>query len=183
MAEIKSLDEQIAAYQAIDWAKAEAETPAEAALAALKLMNLQRARDKADDKAKSIESEFSQGRFKLLNEKRSDMVKVLAKELPGWGEELGTKITQHAISKGWTAEELQTLTNPRVVMALDAERKYELAQKGKAELKAKVKDVPQVVKPGAKRPIVPQSKTAMDRFKHTKSDEDAIAALESRTKR
>ena len=135
------------------------------------------------DKAKSIESEFSQGRFKLLNEKRADMVKVLAKELPGWGEELGTKITQHAISKGWTAEELQTLTNPRVVMALEAERKYELAQKGKAELKAKVKDVPQVVKPGAKRPVAPQSKTAMDRFKHTKSDEDAIAALESRVKR
>jgi len=155
--------------------------PPELEKAALQRMNLPRARDKADDKARSIEGEFSQGRFKLLNEKRADMVKVLAKDLPGWGEELGTKITQHAISKGWAAEELQTLTNPRVVMALDAERKYELAQK--AELKAKVKDVPQVVKPGAKRPIVPQSKTAMDRFKHTKSDEDAIAALESRTKR
>ena len=183
MAEIKSLDERIKAYEGIDWAKAKVETPGEAAMAAVELMELKQARQHADDKSKSIESEFSQGRFKLLNEKRADMVKVLAKDLPGWGEELGTKITQHAISKGWTAEELQTLTNPRVVMALDAERKYELAQKGKAELKAKVKDVPQVVKPGAKRPIVPQSKTAMDRFKHTKSDEDAIAALESRTKR
>lgn len=182
MAEIKSLDERIKAYDGIDWGKAKAEQPAEAAMAAVELMELKQARQQADEKAKSIESEFSQGRAKLLDEKRADMLKVLAKELPGWGEELGTKITQHAIAKGWTAQELQALTDPRVVKALDAERRYELAQKGKAELKAKVKDVPPVVKPGAKRVPVSQTDTAMARFKQTKSDDDAIAALESRSK-
>lgn len=183
MAEIRALDERIKAYEGIDWAAAKRDTPGEAAMAAVELLELKQARQQAGDKAGSIEREFLEGKNKLLSEKRADMVKVLSEKLPGWGDELGTKITQHAISKGWTAEELQTLTNPKVVMALEAERKYELAQKGKAELKAKVKDVPQVVKPGAKRPVAPQSKTAMDRFKQTKSDEDAIAALESRIKR
>jgi hypothetical protein len=182
LAEIKSLDEQIKQYEGIDWAKAKSETPAEAAMAAVELMSLKQARQEAAGKQADIERTFGDKRNALLNQKRDDMVKALAKDLPGWGEELGTKITKHAISKGWTPQELSQVTDPKVVIALDAQRKYEAAQQGKAALKTKVQNAPPVVKPGARVPVVSKADTSMARFKQSKSEEDAIAALNSRSK-
>lgn len=183
LAEIKSLDAQIDAYSKIDWAKAEAETPAEAALAALKLMNLQNARKEANDKAKAIEQEFGANRQKLHTAKRDEMLAALEKDLKGWGDELGTKITQYAVKSGFTPQEIFEVTDPRWVIAMDKARKFDAIQEGKASIKdAKTKHAPPVAKPGAKRPPVNQAADAMARLTRSKTPEDAIAAFEARAK-
>jgi len=185
MTEVKTLDKQIAAYQGIDWAKAKADNPGEAAMAAVELMSLQQARTQALSGADAAAREIAQARDSEFAARRTDMVKALSDAktgIKGWGDELGVQITQFALSNGWTPQELNNLTDPKVVKALDAQRRYEAAQKGRAELKAVVKNVPPVSKPGAKRPPVNQAVDAMARLRRSNSPDDAIAAFEARAK-
>lgn len=177
LADIKAIDARIEQYKGIDWATAKRDTPAEAALAALELMELQNARKDAQERASNIEHEFEEGRQRTHAEKRSEMVKALEKDLPGWSDELGTKLTQFAIASGISEAFLRNLTDPQVVIALNKAMKFEALQKSKGELKAKVKDAPQVVKPGAPRVKSDAKTDAMTKLRKSNSLDDAAAAF------
>lgn len=178
LATVRGIDAQIESYRGIDWAKAKAENPAGAAMAAVELLSLQDQRKEAVAAAAQVARELTEGRKRLNGEKAADMAKVLDKDLPGWRGDVGVKITQHATANGWTMDEIAAITDHRVVLALHAAAKYDALQKSKADLKGKAPSVP-VSKPGARRQQSPTA-DAMARFRNSRSDEDAIAALESR---
>lgn len=182
LAQVSVIDQQIKQLESIDFDALERDDPAQASILALKLMRAQQSRDKAVNGAQGIEAELEAERQKIDTAKRGEMLKALEKDLPGWGDELGTKITQYAIKHGFTASDLQSLTDPKVVIALNKARKFDAIQEGKAAVKTKAQNAPPVVKPGAKRPAVNPADNAMARFAKSKSDEDAIAALESRSR-
>lgn len=183
LADIKSIDARIEQYKGIDWATAKAEKPAEAALAALELMELQNARRDAQERAQNVEKEFGEGRSKINADKRDAMVAALEKDLPGWGDELGGKITSYARELGYTDGDLLQVTDPKWVIAMAKAMKYDALQKSKGEIKAKVKDAPKVVKPGAARVKVDAKTDAMARLRKSNSLDDAAAAFLAQSNR
>lgn len=151
LAVVKQIDAQIKQYEGIDWAKAEQENPSQAALWAVKLMTLQQQKAQAEQTANGADAEFRREREKLRGEQAADMAKVLDKELPNWRGEAGVKLTQYATEKGIPAEQLGSITNPALILALEKARKYDELQASKPALKEKAKSAPPVVKSGAPR--------------------------------
>jgi hypothetical protein len=181
LAKVQLIDAQIAAYDGVNWEKAEVETPAEAASAAVKLMRLQNARKDAVQDAANVARELTEGQKRLAESKRAEMDAVLTKQLKGWGDELGGKITRYAIETlGYTPDELKAITDPKRVIELDKARRYDALQSAKTTLKAKAADAPQVAKPGAKRVAANPQADAMARLRKDNSQESAEAAFLSR---
>jgi hypothetical protein len=182
LSEVKGIDAKIKRFEKVDWQQLRQANPAEYAAMSADLQSLRIDREQAVQKAQGLDSQMKAKRDQTVNAQRAEMFKALAKDLPNWGDELGHKITQYALSKGYDAEFLRNVTDPRIVFALDKARKFDAIQDGRANLKGKP-HVPPVAKPGPKRPLVNPASDAQARFMKTKSDEDAIAALEARLKR
>lgn len=181
LAKVQALDAQIEGFKDFDFEKLETEDPGRASVLAVKLLRLQQARDKAVADAQGVNAQIAKERAEAINAKRADMVKALEKNLPGWGDELGTKISKYAIESGFTVEDLQQLTDPRVVVALDKARKFDAIQNGKAASLEKAKAVPtQVLKPGAPRRVDKTTET-MQQFQKSRSPDDAVAVLMARS--
>lgn len=181
LAKVQALDAQIEGFKDVDFEKLETEDPGRASILAVKLLRLQQARDKAVGDAKGVNEQIAKERAETLNAKRADMVKALEKNLPGWGDELGTKISKYAIESGFTVDDLQQLTDPRVVVALDKARKFDAIQTGKAAALEKTKAAPtQVLKPGAPRRVDKSTET-MQQFQKSRSPDDAVAVLMARS--
>lgn len=180
LAKVQAVDAQLDGFKAVDFDALEREDPARASVLAVRLLRLQQAREKAVSDAKGIDEQLAGERLKALNDKRSDMVKALEKELPGWGDELGQKVSRYAVDNGWTPQDLQLLTDSRVVIALDKARKFDAIQAGKAAALTKAKEVTtQVLKPGQPR-RVDKTGEAQQRFQRDKSPESAVALLQAR---
>ena len=179
LAEVRAIDARIKAYDGIDWAAAKANNPAEAAMAAIELMTLKDQRKDAVQNAANVARELTEGRNKLLSDQRAEMDNILRKELKGWGDELGTKLTQYAIATKVQMKTLQTLTDPAIVVALEKARQWDALQSAKQNLKAKADDAPRVAKPGAPRQANPKQ-DAMSRLRSEKTMEAAEAAFLSR---
>lgn len=182
LAKVELIDSQLAQFQEVDFDKLETEDPARYSVLAVKLLKLQKARETAANEAKGLDSQLASERAAAVDAKRGDMLKALQKDLPGWGEELGTKVTQYALSSGFTVPEIQNFTDARLVIALDKARKFDAIQNGKAAALGKAQAAPQVLKPGAKR-TVSQGQEAMQRFQKSNSPEDAVAVFLARAAR
>lgn len=184
IAKVKMLDAKLEEFKAVDFEKLETEDPARASVLAVRLLQLQRARDHAVTDANGIGEQLAKERAAALSAKQADMHKTLTKELPGWGDELGTKVTRYAIEKGgFTAEELRSFTDPRVVIALDKARKFDAIKDGQAAALEKARTVTtQVLKPGQPR-RVDKAGEAQQRFQRDKSPEAAVALFQARAAR
>ena len=180
LAAVKAIDDKIKAYEGIDWVKAKSESPADAAMAAIELLTLKDQRKDAVQEAANISRQLTESQNKLLNEARSEMDANLRKNLKGWGEELGSKITRYALDLGAQRKTLEALTDPAMVIALEKARRYDALQGAKTTLKAKATDAPKVVKPGAPRNAVDPKTDAMARLRKENTQEAAEAAFLSR---
>lgn len=182
LAKVKVIDTQLAQFQEVDFDKLEIEDPSRYSILAVKHMKLLRAREATAAEASGLTSQIASEKAAAVEAKRLDMLKALQKDLPGWGEELGKKVSQYAIASGYTVPEIQNFTDPRLVVALDKARKFDAIQQGKAAALGKAQAAPQVLKPGAKR-TVSQSQEAMQRFQKSSSPEDAVAVFLARAAR
>lgn len=180
LAEVRAIDARIKAYEGIDWNKAKAENPGEAAMAAIELLTLKDQRKDAVQAAATVARELTDNRGRMLDSARAEMDAQLHKELKGWGDEMGTKITRYALDSKVQLQTLQTLTDPALVIALDKARKYDALQGAKVALKAKAADVPKVAKPGSPRRAPDAQAEAMNRLRRDNSTEAAEAAFLSR---
>lgn len=176
LAEVRALDARIKQYEGVDWAKAREENPAEAAVAAVELLTLQNQRKEAAQNAANVQREFTVGKNKLMETARNEMDAALRKDLKGWGDEMGQRITRYALDNKVQLQTLQTLTDPAVVIALEKARKYDELQASKTQLKTKVQDAPAVSKPGAPRRPDPKA-DAMARLRKDNSQEAAEAVF------
>lgn len=179
LAKVRILEAQLSQVDAADWASLEASDPNEAARLAVRQMRLQQELTRATQEAQQIAQTVNSERNKLMETARRDMHEALSKSLKGWGDELGTKLTEYATKTGVKVETLQTLTDPGLVVALDKARRFDELQASKSALKAKVQAAPQVAKPGAPRKVDPKT-DAMARLRKSNSIDDAAAAFMAR---
>lgn len=179
-AEVRAIDAQIKQFEAIDFDALEAADPARASVTALRLMQLQRARDLVASKEQSIAQSLAADKQKDHDAKVAEMVKTLEAKFPGWGDEAGAKVSKYAIEAGWTPSELRTLTDPRVVLILEKARKFDAIQTGKQKAIAEARQQAQpMARPGAPRRANPAT-DAQTRFSKSKSPDDAVALFEAR---
>jgi len=179
LAGVLVLDERIKAFESVDWEKARADNAADASFQLFQFMGLREQRREAKQQLDALPGEAARASEKLLSDKRAQMDKELAKALKGWDDELGTKITQYAYSLGYTPDELRQVSDPKWVIAMNNARKYALLQQDKSALKAKAKDAPKVVRPGAPRRVDARADT-MAQLRKDNSLESAEAAFLAR---
>lgn len=173
-AEALSLDVQLKQFETVDWTALEQSDPARSAVLAVKFLRLQQARADATAAEKSIDAALVDGRKKALQAKQAEMLKVLAKDFPAWGDEAGARVTTYAKSVGYSDEEIGRIADARLVIALDKARKFDAIQAGKAAAQGKVRDAQPVAKPGTPRRADPVADVRA-RFQKSTSPEDAEA--------
>jgi len=178
-AQIRAIDVQIKSFEGVDFDKLESENPAQASLLALKLMRLQQSRDAAVASEQSVADTVAAQRQKDTSAKQAEMLKVLAKDFPGWGEEAGAKVTAYARKVGYSDEDIRNFTDPRQVLALEKARKFDAIQDGKKEAVNKAREAQPVAKPGAPRRANPAN-DALQRFQKSTSPADAEAVFQAR---
>jgi len=179
LAEVRAIDARIKQYDGIDWAKARDENPAQAAMAAVELMSLRDQRKDAAQAAANVGRELTVGQNALLEQARADMDARLTKDMPGWGDKLGTELTRYALDAGVDLKTLQKITDPGLVIAMDKARKYDALQQAKVGLKAKAQTAPKVAKPGAPRRVDPAAEV-IQRLRRDNTQESLEAAFLSR---
>ncbi len=177
IAEQRLIDAQLKQYEAVNWQELRRDNPAEFAALAAEMQALRISKQEAVTKAQSVAQSLEEAKGKDLHEKRAAMLKTLEKELPNWGDELGTQITDYAVKSGWTVDDLTRLTDPKVVILLDKARKFDNIEKGKADALKKAKAAPQVLKPGAAKPRLDVKAESLTRLKQSRTVEDAEAAF------
>ena len=176
LADVQTVDARLKQFDSVNWQQLRSENPGEYAAMAADMQTLRLSRDQYVQRAHGIQAEISQAQQQGLNDKRAEMSRALAKDLKGWGDELGTKISKYAMDNGYQASELDAVTDPKWVIAMDKARRFDALQTAKADIKAKAKDAPAFVKPGSPRKADPRS-DAMARLKNDNSIESAEAAF------
>lgn len=133
IAQVKHLDrglgeieKRIEAYSKLDWARLEADDPFKAQSATRQLQQLQlqqqqMARHRHGLTAK-IEKDISTAREETQRERAKRLQEgeaILARDIPGWGAEVATKLVAFARSEGLTDDDIRRLEdNPGVVKLL-----------------------------------------------------------------
>jgi hypothetical protein len=120
----------------------------------------------------------------MLQEEHSKMVSIL----PEWGDPntqraIAKSITEFALTKGYTQEELSQLVDHRSILVLMQAKAYEDMTRKQHEVRAKkVKNKPKVVKTKAKREKAEVSqgkrKAKLKRLQKTGHVDDAVTLLE-----
>lgn len=176
LSDVNTIDAQIAQFEKVDWSQLRSSNPAEYAALVADMQNLKQGRDTAVKKAQSIDSEVQGIRKAQKDEARAEMVKTLSKDLKGWGDELGSKLTQYAIEQGYSPEYLHDVTDAKWVIAMNKARQFDAIQSEKSGLKGKIQAAQTFVKPGSPR-RVDKATEVKTRFMKSPNREDAIKLL------
>ena len=182
IASVRMIDAQIKQYEGLNWQQLRESDPAQYAAYAADFQTVKLNRQQAEMQARQVSHEVEQTSNQAINAKRAEMFDSLKKSLPGWNDQMGAQITEYATAQGMAFDTLSKLTDPAVVIALEKARKFDALQKQKGELKAKAKDAPPVLKPGVVRKTNVQA-DSMARLLKSRSEDDAVAALQARSRR
>lgn len=179
--EIKALEQQLHAYEQIDWAALAESDPAHA-------MKLNFAREALLRKQAAAHTELQEVETTARNlsaQQRQQAIQrdaeILARDIKGWGPELGRKIAEHGKSYGFTDAELENVSARDIKVLHDAFM-YRQLQESKALTAKKVVDVKPVTVKAARSTQDTQSATALDdsraRLKKTGDTQSAEAYFE-----
>ena len=175
-AQLKALDRQYKAYQQLNWAEMGVEDMMR------NRANMDMLRDAMADAGQALEAKkqalgerHSQSSAKALEQGN----RVLAAAIPGWGEELRTKLAQHARKVGFSPQEISGFNDPRIVQVLHRAYLWDTLQESKPGVEKRVKQAAPFVKPGASN----QTKSTKDVLRkalHTTVDPRAKAKIAHR---
>ncbi len=94
--------------------------------------------------------EFQQEQTRLVQEARTKAEEHIAKKLKGWTAETKKSLREYALSEGYTAPEVDTINDPRLITLLWKSQQFDKLQAQAS--KGKVTTVP-TVKPGSSNPM------------------------------
>jgi hypothetical protein len=159
VAKITNMDEQLAAFRAI--------TPEQwAAMDVEKASKLQIKFNLLKDQRENAIGELRQKQHQALEKQRSTIAKQyedglarIAKEIPGWSDELASKLNGYAMGKGYTEEQLRNMIlRPQEVGTLHKAYLYDqLVAKQRARVTPKEEPTPAIVPKVATRRAAPSS--------------------------
>lgn len=149
-----SIDERLAAYRDMDWAKLEAEKgPAEASRQYREMGLLERQRGEAARAIQTKHEEQALENQRTAAKKFEEGRATVAKTIPGWSNELAEKLNAYGTSQGYTLDELTaSIAEPRYVSTLHKAYLYDqLVAKKAAAAKQETPEVKPVPQLGARK--------------------------------
>jgi hypothetical protein len=146
---IAVIDMQIADYQSIDWDAWEESDPVAANREWRKYTQIKDARQAAV----AQHQQASQQRTLIQQQETARLLeqgqRELAAKIPNWNRETAAKLAEHASANyGFRAEELNGITDPRMIQVLNDA--YQFRQASKTQQAVKKAEVQQAIKPAAK---------------------------------
>jgi hypothetical protein len=136
MVQVGLIDAQIAEYNDIDWQAWDQSDPQSAQSARLQLLMLNEQRRNAAGQYSQAQHQRTllqqQETAKLLEQGQA----VLREKIPDWGQDKAVALRDHAIKDyGFTAEDLNTVVDPRMLLVLHDAYQYRASQKKQAVTK------------------------------------------------
>ncbi len=165
VAELKAIDKQLGQYQNLNWQQLSDSDPVEAQKLFFVYNQLQVQRGQAIAALNGKKEELSKAQTEARAKQLQLGQQVLAKEIPGWNEELAKNIAVTGREYGFSNEELSNLTDPRAVKLLHDASQWRKLQASKPTVDKKVATASPTVKPGAK------TSATVDRAKNTQARE------------
>lgn len=110
--------------------------------------------------------QFQSEQMQLANEAFAKANEAVTKLIKGWGPESQKAIREYALTEGYTAPELDSLSDPRLVKTLWKAQQFDKLQA--QQVQGRVKSVP-TVKPGSSNPMPQQVKDKLALQKTLKS--------------
>lgn len=143
-------------YQSIDWRSLRSENPAEFAAMQADFQQRQQHIQKMHQSLTEQRNQAMQKQTLAQQEFIAEQQKRLMSELPEWADEnVATRerddIRKYALGNGFTADELNNVTDARHVVLLRKAMLYDNLQKTKASVTKQVKKAPKAARPGRSR--------------------------------
>lgn len=175
--EFKAVKDKLSQYEQIDWQSLTDQDPVQAQKLFFTYQQLQRdaqAKYNAYQQAHTDSEQLTQQQRQQQLAKAEQDLKV---RLPDFGPQLAEKIVKNAKdSYGFTAQELEGLTDARHVEVLHDAMKWRALQAEKPKAMKAVADAPKAIKPQATQPKR-TNQAAHDRLKKSGRMEDLAALL------
>lgn len=182
--EASALESQIKRYEGLDWAQLAESDPAEY----LKLDRALRAlKDQHATARQEAQHAFSTAQQEAAKRQQVQAAKAheeLSRDIKGWGGELQAKLAESGRGYGFSADELNSILDPRMVKVLHDAHQWKTLQSGKSELTKKVQAAKPVTAPSARTAQTSQRTAqytdARQKLRKSGSTADAERALEMR---
>lgn len=177
VADVKLAQARLAQFQAIDWQAIAQQDPAQATqlMAAYQTAQTDAAKKQQEFQRHAAQHQqlIALQRQQVLEKGRSE----LAARIPNFTPELGKRIAESTQQGyGYTAEELEQVTDPRLVQILHDAMQFRAIKAQQPKAVRTLAEAPKVIKPSAPQPVR-QNQAAMDRLKKTGRAENLIDFL------
>lgn len=176
IAELKLAQTRLQQFQAIDWQALAQQDPAQATQL---MAAYQTARDDAAKKQQEFEQHAARHqqlvalqRQQVLEKGRSE----LQSRIPDFSPAMAKRISEATMAYGYTAEDIDQITDPRLVQILHDAMQYRAIKAQAPKAAQKLAEAPKVIKPAAPQPPR-QNQAALDRLKKTGRPEHLIDFL------
>lgn len=113
-------------------------------------------KEKREELSRNVNSKWNahqQEQIALANEAQSKAQDAVAKSIKGWGPEAKAAMRDYALTEGYTAAEIDTLADPRMVKTIWKAQQYDKLQAQKVQGKVQIAPT---VKPGSSNPMPQQ---------------------------
>lgn len=111
----------------------------------------------------------------------AESLEIIQRDIPGWNSDLYGKLLKTAVDLGYSQQEANAITDPKVVKLLNKARQWDELQSAKPKtVDKRVAAVPKVQKPGTSERAAPSDKlkAGMDRLTKSGSRDDAVNVVE-----
>lgn len=150
IAQVTSIDNELARYQAIDWNSLSEKDPVQTQKLWIQYQQLQNSRTRALSELQQKQGQLEQQRALNAQAKLEKARSELLKTFPNWNEQTANELRATGRFYGFADAELSGIDDPRMVKVLADANAYRKLQANKGSVEQKVKGKPAVVKPGAK---------------------------------
>jgi hypothetical protein len=141
-AQIAAIDGQLEQYKSVDWNKFTEDDPVQAQQEFFKYQQLKDMRQGMAEQVKQREYEALQKQQATLAKQLEQGKETLAKEIPGWSDDLRNDLASHGQTYGYSAEEMNQVIDPRAIKVLNDAYLYRKSlNKATAKPKPEVKPV------------------------------------------
>lgn len=150
IAKVTALDEQLAAYNQVDWNALSDSDPVQAQKLFFQYNQLQSQRQQLAGTITVKQSEIQGAMAERIRQQTMIGLEQLKKEVPDWGEAKVREVRDTAKNYGFSDQELSGITDPRYVKVLLDAAQWRKLQTEKPTVTKKVATASAPVKPGAK---------------------------------
>lgn len=150
IAKVTAIDQQLAAYNGLDWQALSNADPVEAQKLFFAYNQLQTQRGQAVNEVQQKQQVLTHAQQEALAAKTLEGKKVLERDIPGWNADKVKAVVETARQYGFNDSEISTLVDPRQVKVLHDAMQWRKLQASKPVTDKKVSNATPQLKAGAK---------------------------------